>query len=55
MKMKEFQKLKKGDIVICKGRMAKIYDVAYTLVEIQYLDTFKKVWKTARQIKGMED
>ncbi len=54
MRQKEFNKLEKGDIVVCKGRKAKISDIGYTLVEVQYLDTYKKVWKTARQIKEME-
>ena len=54
MKQKEFEKLKKGDIVICKRRIAKVYDIACTLVQIQYLDTYKKVWKTSRQIVKKE-
>ena len=54
MKEKEFNTLKKGDIVISKGRRARVYDLGYTLVEIQYLDTYKKVWKTSRQIVKKE-
>jgi len=50
MKAKEFSKLKKGDIIVCKGRKAKIHDIGYTLVEIQYLETGRRAWKTARQI-----
>ena len=50
MREKEFNKLEKGDIVICKGRKARVYDLGYTLVEIQYLDTGRRVWKNARQI-----
>ena len=50
MKEKEFNGLTNGDIVICKGRKAKISAIGYTLVEVQYFDTQQKVWKSARQI-----
>ena len=50
MRQKEFNDLRKGDIVICKGRKGKISALGYTLVEMQYLDTNRKAWKSARQI-----
>jgi len=50
MKMKEFNALKKGDIVWTKNRKAQVVSLGYTLIEIQYLDTGRKAWKSARQI-----
>ena len=55
MNAKEFNTLRKGDVIVCKRRKAKISDIGYTLVEIQYLDTGRRVWKSARQIKKEEN
>ncbi len=51
MKQLDFNKLQIGDIVETKNRKAKIMELGYTLAEIQYIDTKRRVWKSARQLQ----
>jgi len=51
MKQSDFNKLKIGDIIETKNRKGIVIGLGYTLAEVQYVDTKRRVWKSARQIK----
>lgn len=58
MKQSAFEKLRIGDIVETKkGKKAKVIDFPNNfpylnnIIQLQYLDTKKRVWKRAKQLQ----
>ena len=54
MKQSDFNKLKIGDIIETKNRKGIVIGLGYTLAEVQYIDTKRRVWKSARQLNRKE-